>query len=137
MTGADALVDAAAMQRGTTADVLVLAADGGSTKPLTNLLAELQHHHVYADAVGSVAAAREAFFAAGGHGLVVVTPDVAPGVARHVVDSLRAIDPHLAVLVFGREQLRHLRDARTIHADGFHLTSRAGVGAVLKAVRGA
>lgn len=124
------------MQRGTTAEVLVLSADGGA-KALTNLLAELQQHQIYADAVGSIESAREAFLAAGGHGLVVVAPDVVPGVARRVVDSLRAIDPHLAVLIFGRGQLRHLKDARTTRADGFHPTSRAGVGAVLKAVRGA
>jgi len=86
------------------------------------------------DTARSLAAARQVFFGAGGHDCLLVAPDVAPGIAGAVVGSLREVDPGLPAVSFGPPLPRDTALARTA-ALGFHPSSRAGVGALLRFLR--
>ncbi|HEX5053829.1 MAG TPA: hypothetical protein VFZ65_18770 [Planctomycetota bacterium] len=102
---------------------------------MQTLLQALQAQGITVDVAVDLAGARRLFFGAGGHDCLVVGPDVRPGLAARVLESLRTVDPHLSTATFGpdlRQQAAPLRSARLA---GFHPGSRAGAGALLRFLR--
>ena len=79
-----------------------------------------------------LAAARRLFFGAGGHDCLIVAPDVRPGLAAQVLQSLRTVDPELPTATFGPVVRRADSPTRTAMLAGFHPSSRAGAGALLR-----
>jgi hypothetical protein len=112
-------------------EVLALLAD---PKPMKALLSALRQEGVHVDSVDSLQAARSAFLNAGGHGYLIIGPDVPPGIAKKVAHSLAKIDPNLAMATFG-PQLNGRSTLRTAKLAGFHPSSRAGQGALLRFLR--
>ena len=102
---------------------------------MQSLLSQLEDHGFAIDIARDLAAAQRAFFGSGGHHCIVVGPDVAPGLAGAVVDSLREVDPELAALTYGPELVRDDAKSRTT-AVGFHPGSRAGAVALIRFLRG-
>ncbi len=86
------------------------------------------------DVAGSMCDLRTAFFSRGGHEVFIVMPDVPVSLAERAVQALRELDSDVSVVVFG-SGLRHAELPGTVHrCPEFHPTSRAGIGAVLRAV---
>ncbi len=112
-------------------EVLALLAD---PTPMQALLAALRLKGVHVDAVDSLRAARTSFLNSGGHGYLIIGPDVPPGIAKKVVHSLGNIDPDLAMATFG-PHLNNRPVLRTAKLSGFHPSSRAGQGALLRFLR--
>ncbi len=98
------------------------------------LLRQLAEAGIRVDVASDLAAARTLFFGAGGHDCLVVAPDVRPALAAQVLHSLRSVDPDLPAATFGRPQ-GGARPARTAILAGFHPSSRAGAGALLRFLR--
>jgi len=113
-------------------DVLALC---GNKKPMQLLLAQLQRAGFGVDVATDLAEARQAFFGTGGHHCLLVGPDVAPGLAGAVVQSLRSVDPDLPTVTFGPLLQRQQGRRSTVMLTGFHPSSRAGVGALLRFLR--
>lgn len=103
-------------------------------RPMQALLLALRASGYGVDVARDLAAARQLFFGAGGHHCVLVGPDVAPGIAGAVVDSLREVDPLLPAVTFG-PALGRGRARRRTTTVSFHPGSRAGVGALLRYLR--
>lgn len=112
-------------------EVLALLAD---PKPMQALLVALRREGVHVDTAYDLQTARSTFFRAGGHGCLVIGPDVPPGAANKVVHSLDAIDPDMAIATFG-PQLNDRSVVRTAKLSGFHPSARAGQGALLRFLR--
>lgn len=112
-------------------EVLVLWAD---RTPMQALLSGLRVEGVQIDTASDLQGARNSFFRSGGHGCLVIGPDVPPGLANKVAGSLQAIDPDLAMATFGPD-LNDRGLVRTAKLKGFHPGSRAGVGALLRFLR--
>ena len=110
----------------------MLLAEPATMQPLRT---HLQQLGIQVDAVEDLAAARTAFFGAGGHDCLVVAPDVRPGLALRVFESLRAVDPDLAMASFGPKLGDEARPARQARLAAFHPGSRAGTGALLRFLR--
>jgi len=87
-------------------DLLAVLAD---ERPMQALLEQLREAGFGVDVARDLAAARQVFFGAGGHDCVLVGPDVAPGIAGAVVDSLRTVDPELPAVTFGPALAREHR----------------------------
>lgn len=85
------------------------------------------------DLVVDLAGARDKFLARGGHQVLLVAQDVGPGLAVAVVEGLRSIATDLRVLAFGQEAIGAQRVERL---PSFHPSARAGIVAVLHALRG-
>ena len=113
-------------------ELLVIAT---TESTMAGLVAALNKQQVDADFAHGLTEARRVFFEQGGHRLLVLAPDLTPAVAQRIVDSLCSVDPTLAVIVFGRDLLRSDEHTRVTRVDAFHPSSRAGAGAVLKALR--
>jgi hypothetical protein len=92
---------------------------------MQSLLSQLEDHGFAIDIARDLAAAQRAFFGSGGHHCIVVGPDVAPGLAGAIVDSLP----------YGPELVRDDAKSRTT-AVGFHPGSRAGAVALIRFLRG-
>lgn len=112
--------------------VLALLAD---PLPMQALLQALQTEGIQVDVATDLAAARTLFFSAGGHDCLLVAPDVRPGLARQVLASLRTVDPALACANFGPELGEKPAPARSARLRGYHPSSRAGTGALLRFLR--
>ena len=112
-------------------EVLALLAD---PKPMQELLTALRRKGVHVDTADSLQAARSSFLNAGGHGYLIIGPDVPPGIAKKVSHSLGTIDPYLAMATFG-PQLNGRSALRTAKLAGFHPSSRAGQGALMLFLR--
>jgi hypothetical protein len=112
-------------------EVLALRSD---PKPMQALLLALRRAGLHVDAVDDLQTARSTFFRAGGHGCLVIGPDVPPGIANKVAHSLDGIDPNMAMATFG-PQLNGRSLVRTAKLSGFHPSSRAGQGALLRFLR--
>lgn len=102
---------------------------------MQSLLTQLADHGFAVDVARDLMAARQAFFGSGGHHCIVVGPDVAPGLAGAIVDSLREVDPELPALTYGPELVRDEAMSRTSSV-GFHPGSRAGAVALIRFLRG-
>lgn len=102
---------------------------------MQSLRTHLQQLGMVVDAVFDLAAARTAFFGAGGHDCLVVAPDVRPGLAVKVFESLRSVDPELAMASFGPMVGDEDRPARQARLASFHPASRAGTGALVRFLR--
>ena len=105
------------------------------------LLADLRDQCIAVDVAKGLTEARTAFFGSGGHDCIVLGPDVSPGLAARVLGSLRAVDPNLAAAAFGPGQAESGPGAdrarsRTAMLAGFHPSSRAGKGALLRFLTG-
>jgi len=114
-------------------DVLTLL---GNPMPMQALLRQLHEEGIHVDVATSLADARQLFFGSGGHDCVVVAPDVPPGLAQQVLRSLRTVDPELPTASFGPDVRRADAPTRTAMLAGFHPSSRAGAGALLRFLRG-
>lgn len=110
-------------------EILVICRDAGSVRSLVQGLSAHAHR---IDVVGDLATAGNEFLARGGHDLLLIAPDLAPGRALAAVQRLREIDPDLPVLVFGEEPLRGQEIGHLHRIASFHPGSRAGLGAVQK-----
>jgi hypothetical protein len=107
----------------------------GDPAPLRPLLEHLRQLGVHVDVAADLAGARALFFSTGGHGCLVIGPDVRPGVAARVARSLRAVDPQLPLATFGPGLGVRPRPARDAVLAGFHPASRAGTGALVRFLR--
>ena len=99
------------------------------------LLRELHAQGFAVDVANDLTSARRLFFGAGGHDCLVVAPDVRPGLAVRVLQSLRTVDPLLPSATFGPDLRQHEAPTRTVMLAGFHPSSRAGTGALLRFLR--
>lgn len=115
-----------------TIDVLTLL---GDRLPMEALLRELDSQGFRVDVAHTLGDARALFFGAGGHDCLVVAPDVGPGLASKVLNSLRTVDPELPTASFGPSLRGKEAPTRTAHLAGFHPGSRAGAGALLRFLR--
>ena len=113
-------------------DVLTLSS---RTATLSALVRALIDAGATVDSAMGLDEARSMFLERGGHGLLVLGPDLPPGLAAQAAASLRGLDPELSIIVFGRELLRDQPRRRITRIRELHPTSRAGIGGVLKAVR--
>jgi hypothetical protein len=114
-------------------DVLALL---GEVRPMRALLAYLRRQGCSIDTAHDLAECRAAFFRAGGHQLLVVGPDVAVGVTEQAIRCLRALDPKLLACTFGPRCAGLENPARGAVLAGLAPGSRAGVGALLRWLRG-
>lgn len=106
----------------------------GDPAPMQPLLAQLRSHGIQVDVAHGLGDARSLFFGAGGHDCLVVAPDVRPGLAARVLESLRLVDPELPTATFRPDpELR--RAVRTAVLAAFHPGSRAAAGALLRFLR--
>jgi hypothetical protein len=112
--------------------VLALLAD---PVPMQGLLQQLHAVGIQVDVASDLAAARTLFFGAGGHDCLLVAPDVRPGLARQVLQSLRTVDPEMALANFGPELGGEPAPARSATLRAYHPSSRAGTGALLRFLR--
>lgn len=103
---------------------------------MTPLLAGLAAHGIAVDVARDAAEARTAFFASGGHDCLVIAPDVRPGLARAIAASLRTVDPALPLASFGPPFGPPDRPALEARLGAYHPGSRAGLGALLRFLRG-
>lgn len=103
-------------------------------KPMQALLTALRGEGLDVDAVADLSTARTSFFSSGGHDCLIIGPDVRPGLASQVSNSLGAVDPELAIATFGPD-LGERSAIRTARLGGFHPGSRAGQGALLRFLR--
>ena len=108
----------------------------GDPRPMQALLNNLRKANIAVDVATSLKDARRVFFGAGGHDCLVLAPDVGPGLARKVMGSLRAVDPELAAATFGPGYRGNDNRSRTAVLAGFHPSSRAGTGALLRFLAG-
>tara|TARA_R110002072_G_scaffold46591_1_gene128781 strand:+ start:22178 stop:22555 length:378 start_codon:yes stop_codon:yes gene_type:complete len=106
----------------------------GDPQPMQALLAALRLEGVHIDTCCDLQGARSTFFQNGGHSGLVIGPNVQPGIANKVAQSLGAIDPDLAMATFG-PPLNDRSVLRTKKLSGFHPSSRAGQGALLRFLR--
>jgi hypothetical protein len=120
------------MPDGRRLDVLALL---GDPTPMQSLLRQLRDEGFSVDVATSLADARQLFFGAGGHDCLVLAPDVRPGLARDVLQSLRTVDPELPTATFGPDVRRAISPSRTAMLAAFHPSSRAGAGALLRFLR--
>ena len=100
-------------------------------KPMQALLTALRQSGIEVDVASDLQAARSSFFKAGGHDCLVIAPDVRPGMINQVVKSLGHVAPELAMATFGAN-LSERAVIRTAQLGGFHPSSRAGQGALLR-----
>ena len=110
-------------------DVLTLL---GDPTPMQALLAQLRDEGIAVDVATNLADARRLFFGSGGHDCLVVAPDIGPGLATRVLQSLRTVDPGLPTATFGPDLRKADAPTRTAMLAGFHPSSRAGAGALLR-----
>jgi hypothetical protein len=113
-------------------DVLAIQRQAGAMR---QLLAQLEKAGFGVTVATGLAAARAAFFGAGGVHCLVLGPDVSPGLAEQVVQSLRSVDPDLPAASFGPALRRKDAPTRTATFADFHPGSRAGAGALLRFLR--
>jgi hypothetical protein len=114
-------------------ELLVIARD---EQTVTALCAALEQQGIAIDIAGSAAQARDLFLDRGGHRLLVIGPDVGNGMAQQVLNALRSADPQLPVVAFGPGCFRGNPPDGLTRIPDFHPSSRAGIGAVLKVLRG-
>jgi hypothetical protein len=103
----------------------------GDPRPMQALLAVLREVGLQVDVVIDLRDARTTFFGAGGHDCLVVGPDVKPGLALRVANSLSQLSPKLAMATFG-PQLNEQSMNRTVRLGSLHPSSRAGQGALIR-----
>lgn len=108
----------------------------GHDRPMRSLLSHLRRLGCTVDPVRTLAAARAAFASAGGHQVLLLGPDVLPALGEQVLRSLRALDPDLAVASFGPRCAGLEQPLRSTVLGQTHPSSRAGVGALLRWLRG-
>lgn len=99
------------------------------------LVLQLRSQGICVDIAHDLASARCLFFGAGGHDCLVVAHDVQPGLAQRVLRSLRTVDPQLPTATFGPDLRHKASPVRSAMLAGFHPSSRAGVGALLRFLR--
>ncbi len=126
-------------------EVLVLTNTAGS---LDNLVECLQLEGYRIDFADCLEDARQTFFASGGHGVLVIGPDVSPGDALRTSRTLLAVDDSLAVATFVAPSQQAMnrtqrggpgQDTRPSSHRGLvtphHPSSRAGQGALVRWLR--
>lgn len=114
-------------------ELLVIARD---ERTVTPLCAALEQQGIAIDIASTAAQARDLFLARGGHRLLVIGPDAGQGLAQQVLGSLRSADPQLPVVAFGPECFRNNPPDGLTRIPDFHPSSRAGIGALLRILRG-
>lgn len=99
---------------------------------LARLLPALRLRGHRLDLVLDLEDARARFLARGGHQILLIAQDVAPGIAAAVVGALREIASDLRVLAFGADTIGRQKVERL---PAFHPSARAGIVAVLHALQ--
>ena len=112
-------------------ELLVVAA---AELTMAALIEALDEHGVRADLVHALHEARNTFLARGGHQLLVLAPDLPPASARQISASLKRVDPSLSVVAFGEPGSPGPNEPGSPRRILYHPSSRAAVGAVLKAL---
>jgi hypothetical protein len=112
-------------------ELLVVAA---AEPTMATLIEGLDEHGIHADLVHALPEARNTFLARGGHRLLVLAPDLPPAVAREIAASLLRVDPTLSVIAFGKPGSSGPAPPGSPRRILYHPSSRAAVGAVLKAL---
>ncbi len=112
-------------------DLLALVS---SPEPLKGLLTSLEEMGFRIDLAEDAQSARLAFFQSGGHQILLLAPDVPPGIARQVLGSLQNLDPDLPVIAYG-DCLTRKPLPPGVTALRFHPSSRAGLGALLRVMK--
>ena len=112
-------------------DLLALV---NSPEPLKGLLTSLEEMGFRIDLAEDPQSARLAFFQSGGHQILLLAPDVPPGIARQVLGSLQNLDPDLPVIAYG-DCLTRKPLPPGVTALKFHPSSRAGLGALLRVMK--
>jgi hypothetical protein len=105
-----------------------------SPEPLEGLLTSLEGMGFRIDQAEDPRSARLAFFQSGGHQILLLAPDVPPGIARQVMESLRQLDPDLPVIAYGDCLTRKPLPAG-VTALSLHPSSRAGLGSLLRVLK--
>ncbi len=105
-----------------------------SPEPLEGLLTSLEGMGFRIDQAEDPKSARLAFFQSGGHQILLLAPDVPPGIARQVLESLRQLDPDLPVIAYG-DCLTRKPLPTGVTALSLHPSSRAGLGALLRVMK--
>ncbi len=105
----------------------------GNPTPMQPLLAHLRQLGMHIDVTTDLAGARSMFFAAGGHDCLLIAPDVRPGLASQVAQTLRSVDPDLPMASFAGELPAHRRANDAVLA--LHPGARAGTGACVRYLR--
>lgn len=85
------------------------------------------------DIAATLTEARTMFFQKGGHDVLVLL-EVPVALAERTTVALRALDPDLTVIAFGRELAHADLPACATRVPELHPASRAGVGTILKAI---
>ena len=113
-------------------ELLVIAR---AEQTVATLCSALEQEGIAIDIASSAAQARDLFLDRGGHRLLVVGPDTCNVMAQQLARVLRSVDPQLPVVAFGASFRGTTMKGLTRIPD-FHPSSRAGIGAVLKVIRG-
>ncbi len=113
-------------------ELLVIAR---AEQTVATLCSALEQEGIAIDIASSATQARDLFLDRGGHRLLVVGPDTGNGMAQQVAHVLRSVDPQLPVVAFGAS-FRGTPMKGLTRIPDFHPSSRAGIGAVLKVIRG-
>ncbi|MHC5065466.1 MAG: hypothetical protein ACYTG5_15980 [Planctomycetota bacterium] len=100
------------------------------------LVSELSARGLRVDQVRSLEELRMACFQRGGHEYLILAPELSPNLACAAVETLRAIDPGLPLIVFGESLARQKWTAPVTRLSSYHPSSRAGLGAVLRTILG-
>ena len=112
-------------------ELLVVSA---SEPTMAALIEALDAHGVSADLVHALPEARNTFLARGGHQLLVLAPDLSPAIMRQISASLTRVDPTLSVVAFEEPGSSGPAGPGSPRRILYHPSSRAAVGAVLKAL---
>ena len=104
-------------------EILVLASQPEFTG---NLRRGFEESGFAVDFTRSVEDGLAAFLDRGGHALLVIWPDVSTGLALQFIESLRAVDATLPVILFGDATLRGVSGHDIFRVRSFHPGSRAG-----------
>ena len=111
----------------------VMAVDGNE-RPMANLIETLIARGIQVDVAKDRSEALQTFFAAGGHQLLLLGPELAPGTAWRIFRALREVDPELRAVAFGERLARSGPPSGVLTLASFHPSSRAALGAVLRSL---
>ncbi len=114
-------------------DLLALSGLGNG---FAGLVSELSARGLRVDQVNTLEELRMAFFQRGGHEFLILAPELSPNIACAAVNTLRAVDPGLPLIVFGESLSRQNWSAPVTRLSSYHPSSRAGLGAVLRTILG-
>lgn len=117
----------------TPAELLVYTRDRLDVARMVSALEDAGHT---VDVATDLKSGQGLFLERGGHAMLVITPSVSPGNAKRLLECLRAVDPRIAVVVFGEAVLRSEGPGSVHRIRTFFPGSRAGIGALQRLLTG-